>query len=140
MKLTGYRNYLWEADGYRAGIANGIVPTGSAIPNMLYRTAYTPVFGPSQIAELTIPVEFIYSGALSYEDAWIALLKRLDPLNAFPATLTGTLNNGQGIQTTALLTIPSQTDEEVNTLTVTFVAADPFFTGTTRTTQSQVFA
>lgn len=140
MKLTGFRNYLWEADGYRAGIPNGIIPVGSVIPNVLYRVSATPILGPSQISEMSIQAEFVYLGNLSYENAWIALLRRLEPLNGFASVLTGTLNDTTAVQTTALLTVPTQADEEVNTLTVTFVCAEPFFRGATRSTSSQVFA
>lgn len=140
MKLTGYRNYLWETDGYRAGIPNGSIPTGSLIPNVIYRVGLAPVFGPSQISEMSVPCEFIYNGALSYEQAWIALLRKLDPLNTSIALLTGVLNNNTAIQTEALITIPQQADEDVNTLTIVFVAVQPFFTGAARTTASQVFA
>lgn len=140
MKLTGFRGYAWEADLYYGGIPNGGIPVGSIVPNIIYRASATAVFGPPTISEMRIPCEFTYRGALTFEKAWIALLKNLQPLAPSAAMLTGTLNDGTTVQTTAYLTIPEQADDEVNTLTVIFVAVTPFFSGQTASTGTQVFA
>jgi hypothetical protein len=140
MKLTEYRNYAWEPDGYRAGIPNGGIPAGSVIPNVIYRAGMTPLFGPAQISEMSVACEFIYRGNKSFEQAWIDLLRKLQPLNTSTAMLKGLLNDNTAVQTEALITIPQQADAEVNTLTIVFVSVQPFFSGTTRTASSQVFA
>lgn len=140
MKLTSYREQAWEASGYWASIPRGGVPVGSVIPNVIYRSGTTPVFGLGQVSEMSIPVEFGYRGALSYEQAWIQLMKWLRPLDPTVAVLIGTLNDGTVVKTDAIITVPSQADEEINTLTVVFVSVQPFFSGNTRSTASQVFA
>ena len=116
MKMTGYRGYSWEADGYRAGIPAGGIATGSVVPSVIYRTGTTPVFGVSQISEMSVPVEFVYQGSKSYEQAWIDLMKRLRPLDTIPAYLLGQLNDGINVRTWALLTIPAQASSEINVL------------------------
>ena len=124
MKLTGYRGYSWEADYYYAGVPVSPVLTGSVQPNILYRPGNTPVFGTGTVSEMTIPVEFVYNGSETYERAWQTLLSNLRPLDTKPATLFGQLNDGTIVRTEALLIVPQQFDNEVNTLTVSFVSVD----------------
>lgn len=127
MKLTGYRGYNWENDGYHAGVPNGAVFSGSVVPNVIYRANATPVFGPGRISEMSVAVEFLYSGSETYETAWAQLLAKLDTLNAEPATLFGQLNDGTSVRTEAVVTVPNQYDTDINTLTVVFVSVSGKF-------------
>lgn len=140
MKLTAFRGIDWTSSGYAAGIPRGGIPVGSVIPNVIYRTNNLPVFGPPQISEMSIPVEFLYSGGLSYENAWIQLLAWLQPLNGAPGELRGVLNDNTVIVTSAVVTIPQQADEEINTLSVVFVSVTPFFRASGPSTGTAVFA
>lgn len=127
MKLIGFRGYEWEKDSYHAGVPNGAVYTGSVVPNVIYRTNATPVFGPGRISEMSIPCEFVYTGTDSYETAWSRLLGWLQPMTTAPSTLLAELNDGTRVQTEAVITVPNQYDAEINTLTVVFVSVSGKF-------------
>lgn len=140
MRMTGYGTFDWEASGYWAGIPGGWVPTVQVNPNILYRAGTTPTFGPSQIGEMVIPVEFGYRGTLSFEDAMARLVKRLQPTDPTPRELRGVRNDGTAIKTLAVLMIPAQSGTEINTFTMSFVAVDAYWTAATVTAQSVTLA
>jgi hypothetical protein len=139
MKFTSFRGQVWGSD-YWAGVPNGGIPMGSVVPNIIYRPGTVPVFGLGQVSEMSVPVRFGYKGALSYENAWIELMKKLDPLNPAPGLLAGQLNDGTAVQTTAVITVPAQAEEEVNGLTVVFVCVNSFFSGIARSLATGTFA
>lgn len=128
MRFTGYGDFDWEGSGYWAAVPAGWVPTVQVQPNVLYRAGTTATFGPSQIGEMTIPVEFGYRGSLTYEQAWANLVRKLQPANPLPRELRGVRNDGVVVRTRAVLVFPGQGGgEEVNTLTASFVAVDPYW-------------
>lgn len=139
MRLTGFNNYLWEPDSFRCGIPNAGVPTGSVIPNVIYRAGRTPVLGLGTVSEMTIPAEFVYIGtSRTFENAWNYLLSKIAPLDPFTKTLTAKLNDGTDVTTTGYITMPAQQTAELNTLLVTFVCA-PAFVAATKSTATGTF-
>lgn len=128
MRITGFDDFDFEDAGYWAGIPSGWVPTITVLPQVIYRAGATATFGPSQIGEMTIPVEFGYSGSLSYELAWANLVKRLQPTNPNPRQLRAVRNDGTALRTRAVLTIPQQDGgSDVNSFQAAFVAVDPYW-------------
>lgn len=140
MKFTSYRGIAWEASGYWAGVPSGGIPMGSVVPNIIYRPGTVPVFGLGQVSEMSVPVRFGYRGALSYEAAWIQLMSWLQPLDPTPGILKGQLNDGTSVEQSAVITVPSQTEEEVNGLTVVFVCVNSFFSGSAKSSTAGTFA
>lgn len=106
MRLIGFRSVNWEQHGYRAGVPGDAKPFPTISPNVLYRAGAMPLFGPSQIGEAPIPCEFVYRGALSYEEAWTRLLSLLNAYDVRPGELRARTNGGVLVKRNAILTIP----------------------------------
>lgn len=133
MRLIGFRDWDWQEDGYRAGIPSDAKPYLSVTPNILYRAGSPPTFGPSQIGERSIPVEFMYRGGVftSYEEAWDNLLTRLNYLDTRPGQLRAE-KLGKLVACEAILTMPVGATSlsgisDVMSFPMIFVTADPLW-------------
>lgn len=137
MRITGFGDWNFEAEGFSAGIPGSFVATVSVQPNILYRAGTTPTFGPSQIGEMTIPCEFVYRGALTFEQAMSRLIKRLQPTDPRPRQLRAVRNDGIACSTNAVLSIPYQSGgSDVNSFQVQFVAVDAYWVADATNTAS----
>lgn len=140
MKLTGFGDYNWEADGYWAGLPVDYVPSVLISPQVISRVGATATFGPSTIGEHTIPVVFGYRGPLSYEDAWTRLLQRLQPTNAVPRQLRGVRNNGVQVNIPAVLSVSPTGGGEINTVNAQFTSVEAFWFGTAQVSATKTFS
>ena len=139
MKITGFGDWNWEADGYWAGLPTDYVPSVQVTPQVIARAGAIATFGPSTIGEHVVPVEFGYRGALSYEQAWSTLLQRLRPADGTPRELRGSRNDGTPVTITAVMSMPPAGSGEVNTLQATFTAVEPFWRSATFRSVSESF-
>ena len=133
MILLGYRGFDWGPD-FVASLPNTFSGVPSVEPTILERPGGFATFGPSRIAAMEIPVEFVYqaheiASPLSYEEAYRLLFKRLQPFNDVPGELRGQLgddqNPGDLVRTLAVMRVYgfSSFDEgDVNTRRVDFVS------------------
>lgn len=141
MKLIGYANYDWEADGFWYALPKRFFATVQIDPTVIPRPGTNATFGMSVIGAMTFPGEFGYAGtALSIEDAFLFLMTRLNPLDQTPRPLRAQRNSGEIVYLNALLRIPAQDDgDDINTYTAHFIAADPYWTPLTPTTFVDTF-
>ena len=132
MKLTGYDGFDWEPLGFLAGLPDGWIPYPAVEPVILERAGTFATFGPSQISELTIPVNFVttpeaFTVYASIEAAWLDFFKRLNPYDTRPRQLRGERNDGTPIAVDAVMrVIPMSDDRAQNERFVDFVAVEPF--------------
>jgi len=125
MRITGYDDFNWEAQGYWASTPDDFLPTVTVNPTVLYRTGALATFGPSQIGEMTIPVTFGYRGALTLEQWKFALIRQLRPLVLTPRQLRAVRNDGTTVYTNAVLMINGGQDgNDLNSVVLSFVSAD----------------
>ena len=142
MKLTGYSEFDWESHGFRYGLPPGWMPFPGVEAQILERPGTFPTFGPSQIQELRIPGFFMLvpgHAFASFEEAWAYLFQRLNPYNTIPRQLRGERNNGTKMNILAVIEFtPANTNDEVNTRQISFVAVQPFWSAQVATTSSTV--
>lgn len=139
MKLTGFGDYDWEADGYYAGLPVGYQNFVGVNPQVITRVGTTATFGPGTVSERTIPVEFGYNGALTHEVAWSTLMNRLRPTDTVPRQLRAEMNDGTQVTIPAVMSVASSGNGEINTLTVTFTAVDAVWTAQTASSATKTF-
>jgi hypothetical protein len=132
MKLLGYRSYDWVADSYWAALPNNWVPIVSVDPNVIPRPGTYATLGIGVVGAMTIPARFGYTGALTYEQAWLNLFKRLNPIDTSPGQLRGVRNDGTPVAIPAVMQIQAiaggnDDEDDVNIVFVNFVAVQPYW-------------
>lgn len=133
VRLTGFRDWDWEAEGFWSGLpSEGLSPLGTDA-NVIRRPGNTATLGPGSVGERVIPAEFGYAatGYGSWSEARSYLLWRLRPTDTTPGELRGKRADGTAVAMQAVLTMPpSESGGDVNTLIVRFVSVDPVWTAT----------
>lgn len=131
MRLTGFGDWNWEADGFWAGVPDRI-PLLSVQPQIISRTGTTATYGPGTVGERTIPAEFGYRGNLPLDQAFDYLAARLQITNTSPRQLRAVRNDGTNVATSAVVTVPAGGGEsDRNTQTILFVSVEPGWTALT---------
>src|SRR5690606_4762277 len=77
MKLTGFRGYNWEADGYWVAIPDGAMMVNNIEAQVLNRPGTYPTFGVGLINPMYLSCQVGYNGVLSLEAAFMNFFKRL---------------------------------------------------------------
>jgi hypothetical protein len=133
MKITGFRDLTFLADGqngegYSASLPPNFAGMPSVVPQVIGRIGATPTFGPPEIGEMVVPVEFLYHGTLlTYEQAFSLLFRRLDVFNLLPGQLRAQMNDGTNVWTWAMPRVQpfaSFDEGDVNSRSVDFVSCD----------------
>lgn len=137
MKIISFDAYTFSTNNYFGALDEG---TGrgqwSVFPQIRTRHNAQGSLTGVQISERIVPVVFGYSGADTYETAFLRLLGQLDPANPYPRRLVAQLNNGALVQCDAIVTTPggATIEGDVNMLRVVFVTPDPYWTAQTKVT------
>ena len=148
MKILGFRDVDIASAGFAAGIPTITTGLPSITPVVLPRPGALPTFGPLEIGELVISVDFLYlpGGSLTYEQAFQLLYRRLDPFNRVPGQLRAQLNAPDNtlLVTNALPRITGFSsfgadEEDVNIRSVDFVSVEGWKTLVTQTTGTVTF-
>jgi len=142
MRITGYGNYDFEADGYWCSIPAGYVPIAGINPTIINRTGTTATFGPGYISEQVIPAEFGYTGNLTYETAWLNLFNKLRPTDTAPRQLRAIRNDGTRVVIDAVMSVPSgaTSNSDISTVPVTFISTSAVWTAVSQSSVSKTFA
>jgi hypothetical protein len=128
VRLTGYDTFDWEASGYTCGLPAGWIPVVSVSPNVLPRPGTYATLGLGLVSEMTIPGEFLYRGALTFEAAMLNLFKRLNPVDTSPRQLRGIRNDGTPVAIPAVMQISQIVNRgDVNSVKINFVAVQPYW-------------
>lgn len=143
MYLSGYRDLEFLApgvngEGYSAGLPANFAGMPEIAVNVLARPGTTPTFAPLEVHEMTVRAEIFYMGtALTYQQAYSQLFRRLDVFNRVPGQLRATMNDGTKLVTLALVRVSgfaSFDANDVNSRTVEFVSVSGWQTPTPTTT------
>jgi hypothetical protein len=138
MRITGFRNYDWEPDGYYFHIdpENTFVP--SVEPTVIYRTGTWSTFGIPQIGPMIITGAFgMYSGGaadlLPPDEAWQNLFRRLEPSNVSIGEIRGTQVRAAGevpVEFMGFLQLPNASSlGDIKAKNIAFYCGQPFFEG-----------
>lgn len=141
MRIIGFDTYDWEADGYWYELPLPFMPTVNIEPLVIPRPGTHATYGMSTLGQITFPGAFGYSGSLNIEDAFLALLTRLNPINQTVRQLRAQRNDLSIAWIPAKMRIPASSgeSEDVNIYEAHFIAVDPFWTPLTATTISGTF-
>jgi hypothetical protein len=140
MKIISYNGYVFSTYSYYGAIEAGTSRgQWSILPQIRARHNAAGSLTGVQVSERVIPVTFGYTGASTYENAFLDLLGQLNPLNPYPRTLVAQMNDGTTVQCEAIVTTPGGTtfEDDVNMMRVVFVTTDPLWTDPTNKTASQ---
>lgn len=141
MKLTGFRAYNWEADGYWVGIPDSAMMVNNIEAQTLNRPGTYPTFGLSIINPMYLNCQVGYRGALSLEAAFMNFFKKLNPVDISPGQLRARRNDGVDITIQAVLSIPAYSSTgEQGTKDLVFVCCEPFWLASGYTTGTGGFA
>ena len=141
MRLTGFRSYNWEADGYWVAIPDSAMLVNNIEAQVLNRPGTYPTFGVGVINPMYLTCQVGYNGALSLEAAFLNFFKRLNPVDITPGQLRAVRNDAVAITINAVLSIPAySTTGEQGTKDITFVCCQPFWLATGYTTGSGGFS
>lgn len=147
MKLLGYADFDWESVGIKCGLPDDWMPFPTVEPVILTRPGAFATFGPSEIAELTIPATFTLTPECTIggpgsriEDAFIYLFKRLNPYKDEARQLRAVRNNGTLISIPAKMRLYARSNERNrNERYVDFVAVQPFWDAVAAVTTTGTF-
>lgn len=143
MWVSGYRDLDFLAPGTSGeGYSANLPPHFTGMPeirvNVLTRPGAMATFAPIEVGEMIVPVEFLYQGtALTYQQAFQQLFKRLDVFNRIPGQLRAQLNDGTKLVTRALIRVSgfaSFDQNDVNSRRVDFVSVEGWQAQTATTT------
>lgn len=141
MRLTGFRTFNWEADGYSVSVPDTAMWVNNIEAQILNRPGVYPTFGVGVINAMYLSCQVIYRGALTYEAAFMNFFKRINPVDITPGELRAVRNDGVAISIPAVLTIPAfSTSGEVSSKDITFVCCQPFWLATGYTTGTGGFS
>ena len=109
MKIISFDGYTFSSGGYICGIRDGDMRgQWSLQPSTLPRLGASSLLAGTSITARPIPVTFGYDGGvLSYENAFLQLMGKLDPTNSEPRTLVAQLNDGTTVQCPAIVMLPA---------------------------------
>ena len=143
MFISGYRDIDFlppgaSGEGYSANLPPHFTGMPEIRVNVLARPGAMATFAPIEVGEMVVPVEFLYHGsALTYQQAFQQLFKRLDVFNRVPGQLRAQLNDGTKLVTLALIRVSgfaSFDQNDVNSRRVDFVSVAGWQTATSTTT------